>query len=295
MKLNFTKHPDAIRNFISTPSYDDEILLNKDAKYPKLSIITPSFNQAVYLEKTILSVLNQNYPNLEYIIIDGGSTDGSVDVIKKYEKYLAYWVSEKDNGQTDAINKGLLAASGDWMGWQNSDDVYLPGAFDEFIHAAKADKGLDLIYADLLFIDSDDSQTGKVLLCPVSLATFISDGVFPHNQSAFWSKRAIERLGPLDNSLTFSMDYEFFLRFFFHKLRTKHFPGQWGGFRLHKESKTSNIATVCAEENLEIIHRYGLDKYHNNIYKMMSVARRASYYITSGEWGYLLYLIGGHK
>ena len=92
--------------------------------YPKISIVTPSFNHAQFLEETILSVISQNYPDLEYIIIDGGSTDGSVEIIKKYEQYLTYWISEPDNGQSDALNKGFTRATGDIYGWLNSDDLY---------------------------------------------------------------------------------------------------------------------------------------------------------------------------
>src|SRR3990172_6693239 len=99
--------------------------------YPKISIVTPSFNQDQYLEETILSVINQNYPDLEYIIIDGGSTDNSIDIIKKYEKHLTFWVSEKDKGQCDAINKGLKKCTGDIFNWLNSDDHYFPGTLQK--------------------------------------------------------------------------------------------------------------------------------------------------------------------
>ena len=97
-------------------------------KYPKITVVTPSFNQGEFLERTILSIINQDYPNLEYIVCDGGSTDQSVSIIKKYEKYITWWCSEKDKGQTDAINKGFKRATGDVVGWINSDDVLLPGA-----------------------------------------------------------------------------------------------------------------------------------------------------------------------
>src|SRR3954471_24092640 len=123
---------------------------------PRLSIITPSFNQAAFIERTIESVLDQNYPDLEYIIVDGGSTDGSVDIIRRYEDRLAWWVSEPDNGQTDALNKGLRRATGDVIAYINSDDHYLPGAFDTAIAALERSRALWTV-GTCHFKDADDN------------------------------------------------------------------------------------------------------------------------------------------
>ena len=124
---------------------------------PKISIITPSFNQVDFLERTLLSVLEQDYPNIEYIVIDGGSTDGSVELIKKYESRLAYWVSEKDRGQAHAINKGLERATGDWVAWQNSDDTYYPGTFSQLAAVAQSNRSAQLIVGNGL------DQSGCIL------------------------------------------------------------------------------------------------------------------------------------
>jgi len=119
----------------------------------RISVVTPSYNQGQFLEETILSVLDQNYPNLEYMIIDGGSTDNSVDIIKKYEKYLTFWVSEKDNGQTYAINKGFNKASGDLVNWINSDDLLEDGALKMLGETLLEYPDADFIYGDYRAID----------------------------------------------------------------------------------------------------------------------------------------------
>src|SRR5687767_11527952 len=113
---------------------------------PRITIVTPSFQQASYLEQTIDSVLSQGYPNLEYAVVDGGSTDGSVEIIKRYQKHLAYWVSEKDRGQTHAINKGMARATGEIRAYINSDDYYLPGTLQRVADAFQRDSGLDLVH-----------------------------------------------------------------------------------------------------------------------------------------------------
>ena len=118
-----------------------------------VSIITPSYNQAAYLEQTILSVLNQDHPRIEYIVVDGASTDGSVEIIKKYESKLAYWVSEKDRGQADAINKGFARATGEIIAWLNSDDYYLPGAVNAAVKVFEERSDVVLVYGNMLAVD----------------------------------------------------------------------------------------------------------------------------------------------
>ena len=121
---------------------------------PLVSIITPSYNQAAFLEQTLCSVLDQDYPNLEYLVVDGGSDDGSVEIIKRYELRLAWWVSEKDRGQVEAINKGLAHAKGEYVAWLNSDDFYLPGAVLSAVEALQARPDAALVHGDVLAVDA---------------------------------------------------------------------------------------------------------------------------------------------
>lgn len=180
--------------------------------WPRVTIVTPSFNQAAFLEETIRSVLLQGYPNLEYIIIDGGSTDGSVDIIRKYEPWLAYWVSERDRGQGDAVNKGWKRATGDILGWLNSDDVYRPGALHRIAAVFEVEVEAAVIEGRCALVDVD----GKVFGCkePTYFDTnyFLRGGLVPGQPAVFFRRILVEKVGDLDESLHYVLDWEFWLR-----------------------------------------------------------------------------------
>lgn len=208
--------------------------------YIKISIVTPSFNQAAFIERTILSVINQNYPNLEYIIIDGGSNDGSVEIIKKYEKHLTYWVSEKDKGQSHALNKGFSKASGDIFAYLNSDDIYLPNTLSIVAQKFQENENIDIIYGHAKLIDQNDNKIGLCVALPYKLKEHMN-GVFSIPQpSSFWRKKVYEKLGGFNIDNHSCMDAEFFALASAYNFRFKNINMVLAGFRVHASSKTGN-------------------------------------------------------
>jgi glycosyltransferase involved in cell wall biosynthesis len=224
---------------------------------PIVSIITPSFNQANYLEATIQSVLGQDYPRIEYIIVDGGSTDGSVDVIKKHEGRLAWWVSEQDKGQTDAINKGFNRANGEILAWLNSDDTYNPGAISAAVKFLTENPDVAMIYADCDFINEQGAVIGKFNSAQTDYGRLREGYVHIPQQTMFFRAKYWKELGPLDPSFYFAMDYDLWTRIAAHA-PIKYLPGQtWANFRLHTSGKTTSADDRCWPEMLRVHYRDG--------------------------------------
>lgn len=251
--------------------------------FPRITIVTPSFNQAAYLERTILSVLDQGYPNLEYIIVDGGSTDGSVDIIRRYADRLAWWVSEPDRGQTDALNKGLRRATGEWVAWQNSDDIYYPGAFHDLAAAAAKHPQAGLIIGDMLLIDGHDHRLRDIRYVKPSYKALLAEGMLLANQAAFWRRSLQARIGLLDESYHCSFDYEWFLRLAQHA-EGIHVDRFWGALRLHGETKTSLQAQRFLEENQQILAGREMPSWQKKLYKL----RRLALMLGHGQGTYVL-------
>ncbi|MEO6731334.1 MAG: glycosyltransferase family 2 protein [Ferruginibacter sp.] len=199
--------------------------------YPKISIVTPSFNQGEFIEETILSVITQNYPNLEYIIIDGGSTDGSVDIIKKYEKYLSYWVSEPDKGHGDALNKGFVRTTGDIMAWVNSDDKYFPWTLETVAQVFTQHEDINWIVGLYSNFDRKGSIT-SVRAEYRNIYSYIFRDLHIQQESVFWRRAMWTKTGGyIDASKPLMIDTELWCRFFLQD-ELWHLDRVLGGYRM---------------------------------------------------------------
>jgi ADP-heptose:LPS heptosyltransferase/glycosyltransferase involved in cell wall biosynthesis len=209
---------------------------------PKISIVTPSFNQVLYIEKTIQSVIDQGYPNLEYIIIDGGSTDGSLEVIKRYEAHLSYWISEPDSGQAEAINKGFSRATGVLVSWLNSDDTHREGALWEWVKAILRYPKADIWMASHHnYMDECDNVLSVMENVFVNHSEFVKywrmGGIRVNQPSVFFRRELLDEVWEIDACLHYGLDYDFFLRLSRnHRIMTV--DGNWINYRLHRGAKS---------------------------------------------------------
>jgi glycosyltransferase involved in cell wall biosynthesis len=229
----------------------DPCIYDLNVEWPKISIVTPSYNQGQFIEETIRTVLLQNYPNLEYIIIDGGSTDNTIEVIKKYEPYITYWVSEKDEGQSHAINKGLEQCTGAIFNWVNSDDVLLEGGLLKVAKRFLCSSYDVVCFSTLVFQQDEVLNINKPTGYPKKAYEAIA---VPHlNQlGMFWNLSVIECLGGVNQKFHYVMDLALWIKYLcvFHQTKVYVDVGEnpIGGFRFHQKSKT------ILEDNGEIFN-----------------------------------------
>jgi glycosyltransferase involved in cell wall biosynthesis len=234
-------------------------LIDNGSMWPRISIVTPSYNQSEFLEETILSVLNQKYPNLEYIIIDGGSDDGSLEIIRKYQSRLSFWISEPDRGQSHAINKGFNIATGEIFAWLNSDDFYTPGALYEI--AKHHSKSAEMIIAgSVLNFRHDSKEEDKRIINQKnisfpSLVQFWDKNTRFHQPGIFFPSWVWRKLGGLDETLQYAMDYDFLCRAIQH-VDVSYLERTLAAFRIHPESKTVSRSINMWKERIEVSKRY---------------------------------------
>lgn len=205
----------------------------------KITLVTPSYNQAGFLEETILSVVYQREDVHEYFVLDGGSTDGSRDIIQRYDAQIDWWVSEKDKGQSDAIHRGFQRATGDVLGWINSDDLLLPGALAHVRAIFDADPKVDIVAGYLVFIDAE----GRIISMPrvpSGNKFFGRNGLVQISQQATFFRRSLyESVGGLDLSLHCAMDFDLWLRFYAAVAKWRRIPIHLAAFRKHGAAKGS--------------------------------------------------------
>ncbi len=228
-------------------------------KVLKVSIITPSYNQGQFIQRMILSVLNQDYPNIEHIVMDGGSTDNTLEILKKYDDRLV-WKSENDKGQSHGINKGFKMATGEILGWLNSDDMYRPGAISKVVEFFKNNPDVGMIYGDCDIIDEDDNHTRYYHAESFDFTRLLNDGDIIPQQSSFFRRKVLETVGFLDINLHYAMDLDFFIRIG-KRYKIRYLNDLLASFRVYGRQKTHDKSLLqyrkaCKEQN-RVRRRHG--------------------------------------
>ena len=226
-------------------------------KQPLVSIVTPSYNQGKYLEQTIQSVLGQEYARIEYLVVDGGSTDNSVEIIRKYEdsrevtRSIAWWVSENDSGQAEAINKGLARANGEIIAWLNSDDYYLADTISNVVHVFEQNPDVVLVYGDMLAVDEGGQTINALKYKPLSLQDLLCFQIIGQ-PGVFFRRAVLEKTGGLDITLHFLLDHHLWIRIAQHG-RILHVPQTWSAARYHAQAKNRAKAAEFGREAFRIL------------------------------------------
>lgn len=223
-----------------------------------VSIITPSYNQAAYLEQTILSVLNQDHPRIEYIVVDGASTDGSLDIIKKYKSRFAWWVSEKDRGQADAINKGFARATGEIAAWLNSDDYYLDGTVGAALKIFDENPDVVLVYGNMLAVDENGKTINALNYKQMTLEDLLCFQIIGQ-PAVFMRRRALQKTNGLDLTFHFLLDHLLWIQIAQHG-SILHVNQTWSAARYHAEAKNRAKAAEFGREAFRILENISQDE-----------------------------------
>jgi glycosyltransferase involved in cell wall biosynthesis len=224
---------------------------------PQIAMVTPSLNQGKYIRTTINSVLQQNYPNLCYMVHDGESADETIQILKSYGNRLQ-WRSEPDTGQANAINRGFREVTGDIMGYLNSDDMLLPGTLAYIAKAFREDPKVDVVYGHRIFIDSHSFEIGRCILPPHHAETLKWADYIPQ-ETLFWRRRVWETIGPMDESFDFALDWDFVLRAQTAGFRFKRLPRFLACFRVHDQQKSIDLIGDVGADEMERIRAVYLD------------------------------------
>ncbi len=220
---------------------------------PLVSIVTPSFNQAEFIEQTLVSVLQQDYAPIEYIVIDGGSTDGSIDIIERYSDRLAYWVSEPDQGQVDAINKGLRRANGEIVAWINSDDMYLAGAISEAVAVLQDHQEVGMVYGDGIMVDGNNKLLDLHTYRTYDVLDLLCFDVLLQ-PTVFIRAEVLDKVGLLSDQYHMVLDHDLWIRIA-AEMPILHVPSFWAVERTHEQAKTVSMTGTFVKEADELIHR----------------------------------------
>ncbi len=256
---------------------------------PRISVVTPSYNQGQYLEETIQSVLSQGYPNLEYIIVDGGSTDNSVDIIRKYEKHLAWWVSERDSGQAHAINKGLSRATGQWLAYLNSDDLYLPEALRSVADWIGRDPSCRWWAGQCVHFQNGIATKLAAPELPAIVPCWFAGSLIPQ-PAAFWHRSLLDKYGAFDESYRYAMDYEYWMRLAIAGVECKCIAKPLAKFRLHASSKTIAEASQFSKEDQRLTDSC---RRQLSAKELWQVRRRCV--VTHRDWAWSAWLSGDYR
>ncbi|GAK55762.1 putative beta-glycosyltransferase protein [Candidatus Vecturithrix granuli] len=264
-------------------SYSTPIALPAPDRLPVVSIVTPSLNQAAFLERTMQSVLRQNYPKLEYIIMDGASKDGTDRILTSYADQVAYLDSRKDGGQAHALNHGFRYASGEIMAWLNADDLLLPGAIACIVQFFLDHPEVDVVYGHRICIDEEDREIGRWIL-PSHDPTILSWANYVPQETLFWRRRLWEQVGAsVDESYQFALDWELLLRFQKSGANFARIPRFLGAFRVHPAQKTSRLADIGQQEAARL-HASA----HSRPVEWLEVRYHVRKYLMRTVWQYLL-------